>query len=582
VLTVLAALFFWQCWSAASRWSMTSDEVIHIPAGYIYWKTGDFSINAEHPPLAKLIATIPLLFTAPRLPVFDGSPFATGYRFCFVENKARSVLLAPRVMISLMSLLTGAVVFLWGRRLVGAAAATLAVALLFFEPTFIAHSSLVTTDAPVTLFFVATLAAFWWCVERLTWSRVVAFALAFSAAMVTKFSAILLIPILAGLAVAAALTKEEIEQRLWPPSPRAGQRPALCVPRQRLIALFVVIAIAGAVCYAAIWAVYGFSFGANQIADTRKAASVDTMVEALRARGRPVGRQPYAFFDKLHLLPHAYIAGLVDVAAHNAAGHHSFLLGKRAIKGRPQYFVVTFLVKTPLPLLLLLAAAIAQLRRRVLGRLELAFLLVPTVIYFVMAVASNLNIGHRHLLPMIPLLAVLAASPLASVARLEPKRRARLRAAIAILLVWSGFEAIRYRPHFLAYFNQLAGGPEKGYEVLVDSNLDWGQDLYLLKEWADANRVKDLKVSYFGPALPDVDAGIACEYVTPPYIQVEPIKNRTTLRDGDLLAISATYLAGVGVVPEGAFDFLRQYRPIARVGYSIFVYRIDDAFLLSP
>jgi hypothetical protein len=580
VLAVLAVFFLWQCWAAASRWSMTSDEVVHIPAGYIYWTVGDFSFNAEHPPLAKLIAAIPLLITAPKLPILDGIPMSTGYRFCFVENQVRSVLLWPRLMISFLSLLTGLVVFAWGRRLVGVGAAVVAVALLFFEPNITAHSALVTTDAPLTLFFVATVASFWWCVEVLTWPRVAVFAAAFSAAMVTKFSAVLLVPILVALAIPAALLTAELPQRLW--RPQAGAPPPLGTPRSRLLALLGVLLVAGAVCYGAIWATYGFSFGADDVGDTRKAANAETIIESVRKRGVKIATQPYVFFDRHRLLPHAYIAGLIDVARHNAVGHHAFLLGERSLKGWPQYFAVTFLVKTPLPLLLLLAVGLALLRTRVLARLELAFLFVPVGIYALVAVGSHLNIGHRHLLPIVPFIVLIAAAALPALERVGQRWRGRMRTVVALLLLWCGFEAVRYRPHFLSYFNQLAGGPEEGYKVLVDSNLDWGQDLYLLKEWVDVNHVKDLKVSYFGPALPDDDAGIPCVYVTPPRIQVHPIDNKAALRDGDLFAISATYLQGIMVVPTGAFDFLRQYRPVARVGYTIFIYRIADTYLLSP
>jgi hypothetical protein len=581
VLTALAALFLWQCWSAASHWSVTSDEVVHIPAGYVYWKTGDFSFDAEHPPLAKLIAAVPLLVSGPRLPKLDGYSWCSGYRFCFEDNVTRAVLLAPRLMISALTLLTGAVVYLWGRRLLGGAAAALAVALLLLEPNVIAHSSLVTTDAPLAAFFAATVATFWWCVQGLTWPRVAAFAAAFSAAMATKFSAILLIPILVVLAVAAALLTPEIPQRLW----RRGRGPGplpLGTVRARLAALLGIVALAEAVCYGAIWASYGFSFGAGEVADSRRAASAETIIASLRARGTAISRQPYVLCDEHRLLPHAYVAGLIDVARHNAEGHESFLLGERSVKGRPLYFVVTFLVKTPLPLLLLLAAGLALLGTGVLGRLEAAFLLVPVGIYVLVAVASNLNIGHRHLLPIVPFVALLAAVPVAAAARVQAGRRARLRAGIAVLALWCGFEAVRYRPHFLSYFNQLVGGPEQGYTALVDSNLDWGQDLYLLKQWVDENGAKDLKVSYFGPARPDADGGISCRYVTPPRLLCRPLENMTSLHDGDLLAISASYLQGLYVTPPGAFDFLRQYRPVARVGYSIFVYRIDEAHLLSP
>lgn len=581
VLAAAAALFLWQCWTAASRWSMTMDEVMHIPAGYIYWKLGDYSFNAEHPPLAKLIATIPLLFSHPRLPPLNGQAFVAAYRFCFEENQPRSILLPPRLAITLLGLLAGLAVFLWGRRLFGVSAATVAAVLFFLEPNITAHSSVVTTDVPVTLFFVATIAAFCWCVERLTWPRVAAFAAVFAAAIMTKFSAILLMPILATLAALAAALKAEIPQRLWRFGSAASELPpVLRTLRSRLLALLGVLIVAGAVTYATIWAVYGFSFGANDVGDNRHTGSAAEIIESLRARGVGVSRQPYTFCDRHRLLPHAYIVGLLDVARHNIEGHHAFLLGERSIKGWPQYFLVTFLVKTPLPLLLLLVLGLGLLRTRVLSSLQVAFLIVPVVFYFAVAAVSHLSIGHRHLLPTIPFVVLIAAATVPAVERLSPPWRRRSRLLVAALVLWCGYEAVRYRPHFLSYFNQLAGGPENGYTILADSNVDWGQDLYLLKQWAAESRPENLRVSYFGPAWPDADEGIACSYVTPPRIVARPF-DKVTLRDGDLLAISATYLDGLYLRPVGAFDFLRQYRPLARLGYSIFIYRISDEYLVA-
>ena len=94
------------------------------------------------------------------------------------------------------------------------------------------------------------------------------------------------------------------------------------------------------------------------------------------------------------------------------------------------------------------------------------------------------------------------------------------------------------------------------------------------------NDARGLKVSYFGPALPDVDEGIPCGYVTPPALR-PAVPNQVALRDGDLLAVSATHLVGLGgMASVDAFKFLADYRPLARVGYSILIYRLTDEYLV--
>jgi 4-amino-4-deoxy-L-arabinose transferase-like glycosyltransferase len=580
VLAAVAAFFVWQCWAGASRWSITRDEVIHIPAGYLYWTLGDFSINPEHPPLGKLLATVPLLLTRPRLPLLDGYRGNEEYRFCFLDNPTPSVLLPPRLVVVGLSVLGMVALFLFTRRLLGAAAAAMAATLYAFEPNLTAHSSLVTTDVPFMVAFFLTVATLWRCAERLTWARMAAFGLAFGAALTTKYSAVLLVPIVVLLAALTAALKPEIPHQLWRAGGAAGNPPgAFRTLRARLQAMAMVLVTAAVISYAMIWAVYGFSFRPGGKADKDSVAPVAQVIESLHARGVTVGRQPYVFCDEHRLLPHPYVAGLLDVARHSSEGHTAFLMGELSNRGWRSYFLVTFLVKTPVPLLVLLAVStVLALQRRVLGVLDSAFLVVPIAVYFGAAIFSTINIGHRHLLPVLPFTIIIAAAIVPAISKGERRRHSRAWVAVVVLLVWSGVEAVRYRPHFISYFNQLAGGPENGYKVLCDSNLDWGQDLYLLRRWVDANNVRDLRVAYFGPSWPDEDAGIPCVYTEYPLLRVRRIELQP-LHGGDLLAISANYLQGIYVRRAREYDFLRDQQPVARIGYSIFVFRIDDRYI---
>lgn len=583
VLAALLSVLAWQCWTAASRWSMTYDEAVHIPAGYIYWRLGDFTFNAEHPPLAKLIATVPLLITAPALPELDGYTGTVGYAFCFEANETRAILLAPRLMIALLGVALVGAVYWWAATLLGRRGGLCAAFLLALEPSFTAHSSLVTTDVPIALFFLVAIACLWALSRRLTAVRVAAFSLAVAAAAITKFNAVLLAPVVLILVTTVVLGRRDLR---WSLSGRrvggAAAPEALRSRRAKASAFAVVLLAVLAVTYGAIWAAYGFSFRGPDRGDRVHALSVPGFLSTWRQRGPVVSPQPYQFIDERRLLPHAYVSGLLHVAVHNARGHLSFLLGDTSTHGWRWYFPLAVLLKTPLPLLLaVVLGAVLLARTRVLAAGEVAFLAVPPLVYLLASMASTLNIGIRHMLPVYPFMAMVAASLVVSVPTLGKRARRYLTVTVALLALWHAFEGLRFRPHFLSYFNQLAGGPANGYRCLSDSNVDWGQDLYLLREWVAENAPDDLKVSYFGPAMPDLDEGIACRYLTPPLLRPDA-PNRASLRPGDTVAVSATHLVGMGGVDEAKFRGLRRYRPLARVGYSILVYRLDGASLISP
>src|SRR5262249_4468416 len=148
------------------------------------------------------------------------------------------------------------------------------------------------------------------------------------------------------------------------------------------------------------------------------------------------------------------------------------------------YFPVAFLVKTPIPTLILLIATFALWIFRRRKRLNETFLLVPVVVYFCLAVWAGINIGLRHLLPIYPFIFVLLGS---TVAELWNRKNRLARSGLLLLSAWYLWSAISIYPNYLAYFNEFAGGPDNGHKILLDSNLDWGQDLKGLKRWMDQN-----------------------------------------------------------------------------------------------
>jgi hypothetical protein len=332
--------------------------------------------------------------------------------------------------------------------------------------------------------------------------------------------------------------------------------------RVRHVALL--LGLVAVVTLAVVWASYGF----------RAALSPDP---AVRAAGRATLEAPapgllpraVAAAGNAGLVPEDFARGFLFVLTHSEA-RRAFLLGELSDTGFPHYFLVTFLLKTPVPLLLLAAAALARGPR--LSRRDAFFLWMPVLVYAAFTLARGLQIGHRHLLPVYPFLFVAAGE---AASRLGSWRRPVGLVAAALLGAWYAGGTLRNHPHHLAYFNELAGGPENAWRVLVDSNLDWGQDLKRLAAWMRENRVSRIKLSYFGSAPPSY-YGIDAESL-PGYTAPHATRVTREIHPGDVVAVSVTNLQGVYLEPEdrALLARFRDEEPIGRAGWSIRIYRAD-------
>jgi len=200
-------------------------------------------------------------------------------------------------------------------------------------------------------------------------------------------------------------------------------------------------------------------------------------------------------------------------------------------------------------------------------------MLVFVLIYWAFSIASNLNIGVRHLLPVFPFTFLLVSGLLNLWLKNPPYGIKYL--ILTILICWQLITVIKIYPHFLAYFNEIAGGPDRAYIYTVDSNLDWGQDLKRLKKWVEENKIEKIYVDYFG-------GGDAKYYLKEKFAPWQDTQDPKELPKGSYLAVSATFLQGGRGIPVPGFDqpfgyyrWLYQYEPITKIGYSIFVYYID-------
>jgi hypothetical protein len=281
-------------------------------------------------------------------------------------------------------------------------------------------------------------------------------------------------------------------------------------------------------------------------------------------RTNAIGKALFLLGSWLHLPAHAYLLGLNHVADHNAGGHAGYLLGMRSETGWWYYFPVVFAVKSTMAALsatlLLLAAALWQAcKRQWISPMALG-LALPPLLYFAFSMTSGINIGMRHILPVYPFLYVGAAAWCATRANWRPGVY-----LLAGLVALQMAECARITPDYLAFFNELAGGPGHGPEYLVDSNIDWGQDVKKLGLWLDAHAgSRRARVYYFGNAQMRYYGIDEMGYPG-------PLDQKGWDEIDEYCVANVTPLQGV-YVPLADLAPLRLRQPVAKVGWSMYVY----------
>jgi 4-amino-4-deoxy-L-arabinose transferase-like glycosyltransferase len=466
-IAVLFVVFALELYLSVRLESQTFDEPAHMYAGYSYWLRSDFGINPEHPPLVKLVATLPLLLDKPKYPdpleVFFRAQSAIGGAQLMSEPGAEAMLARVRATVSIFVFVLGLLVVLAAREMFGDAAALIALCLFVFDPLILAHGPLLGTDMGATCCIFGAIYAFYRYVKRPTLLRLSVCCLATGVAFAAKHSAVLIFPMLFLLAAFELFI-----------APKSSDQPAATPGINRRV-----LRMAGA--YAAIvvtaivilWAFYGFRYaarpGGKQI--------VPPPAAYLTQLHHPLSANLIAFAEQHHLLPESYLFGLTDVTILARDGRPMYLFGKAYPEGKWFYFPSAILIKFTIGFLLLLALVpfARSLWRRDLRR-ELLFLLLPALIFFASAVSAKVDIGIRHILPIMPFLIVLVAG--AAVALTRQSRKWAW--AVALLLVLDVASSLHAFPNYLPYSNEAFGGPFRTYRVLADSNAGWGGGLRAL------------------------------------------------------------------------------------------------------
>ena len=580
LVTALLALHTWLAVSATIDLGVTGDETVHLTGGYSYWRFNDYRLHPENGNLPQRWAALPLLVSNPTLNATarpdlwrESDVWQIGQSFFFESgNSIDYLLLNARSMMVLWSVATGLLVFFWSRKLWGDLAGLFSLLLYSVSPTTLAHGALVTSDMCAAFWLLAATGAWWRVTEQITAPRLALSLAAAAFAAVAKFSCLLLLPT-AALIVFWRLARPHALQVNT--SFRAPGRAITTVGGR----LGIYLGVAGLHVMAAAALIWLF-FGLRYSGFSPELPAALTYYPSTDGVLPPEGLLRWAIMQnrELNLLPEAFIHGFTFVV-HAAQTRGAFLVGEYSNTGWWWFFPFAFLVKSSLAELIAFSLfplfwVIRFFKDRTAASQQagaLVPLLLLFVVYAAVSLASHLNIGHRHILPLYPILFIFAGylvggtSPRPQAIATGPSRAANEPAAVvsatfirliatkpfpvtglvAVLVAGVAIiESTGIRPHYLAFFNAAAGGPRQGWRLLVDSSLDWGQNLPRLRLWLDAHRNPAEKVylSAFGADDPFY-RGMKVTELSPYYsferkLRWEPLR-------GGLYCVSASLLQDV-------------------------------------
>jgi hypothetical protein len=565
VALLLLLVLYAQLLGAATQLSATVDEGFHITSGYEYLRIGKLHLFDEHAPVAKALFAWPLFFV-PDLPspeTADG--YASGDLIAVTQATTLAyrpldrVIVAPRLAAVLLTLILAATLSRCATSFSGPSAGLLALFLCTFDPNFLAHGSLATTDMGATAFsFWAIWAAVRW-LKYPTRRRWCVAAVLLGLAQGAKLTALLLYPVLGlgvPLVIAAKWCAGTNDNTMSKPHSHPDSHSQGWLEWLLAFAGMIIVSLL------VLWALYGFEL-------------------------RPL---PDVLGGVVPLPAASHIERWLRLQDNLVYGREAFLLEQNAMHGWWQYFPIAFLVKTPLPLFLLFCTVLlygaCHILKYRLGVSQLTFhasritFYVFPLLYALASLVSSLNIGYRHLLPVLPFLYVGIASCTLRITNNELRitsHELRIthyvsRFAFTLLLAWLAIGTLRVAPHYLTFFNELAGGPQNGWRFLADSNTDWGQTFKALATYQREVNLGPVNLSAFTFYDP---AAYGVEY-TPitPMTGAPPVLPRRFNPEPGIYAISATTLDGVPLSYSPTFDWFRHQESFAQIGNGMHLYAV--------
>ncbi|HEX7586253.1 MAG TPA: glycosyltransferase family 39 protein [Patescibacteria group bacterium] len=605
IFIILAFMFVVSVLNAKND-SAIFDEVAHIPAGYSYLTQHEIRLNPEHPPLIKDLAGLPLLFMHLNFNVTD-QPFWTGtlpgkwdegqwaagrYLLYGAGNNPDNIIFWARVPIILLSLIFGLFIFKWAREMAGLYAGLIALVLYAFDPNILGHNHFVTTDLGIAAFFTFSFYFYLKFIKNPTWKNVFLAGIFLGLLFLAKFSFLVALPvfglaaIIYPLVIHAPATDKNSFFRLRKLGEYLGKGAIIFV-----LSLIVVWGLYAANTYRMTKETVAQSIENNfPAAETSNIKAVYTNKVLHWLNNRAITR-PYTEFG----------IGVAYVFRRVSGGNGAYFMGQVSGTAFRAYFPTVFLMKESLPALFLMLFALIYALSRFARTFFQSFnnffrknlenighylrtsiveisLFLFVVLYSYISITGNLNIGFRHLFPILPFIYILTAKNISGLMKkLKSKNNSFIfSTAILLLLAYLIVETVAAYPSYTSYFNQAAGGPKYGYHYATDSNADWGQDLKRLKLFlADHPEISKIRVDYFG-------GGDIKYYIGDKYLMWWDSKRPV---EAGWYAVSTNFL--MGSIYEktkkdtDSYRWLANKKPAYQVGTSILIYNITTEDLKS-
>lgn len=574
LLLLHALLLGW----GASTHAPTIDEVAYLPAGLWHWKTGQFGLASVSPPLVRRLAAIPLVWGMPKTDwsqVRSGpgerSEHAVGAAFLRANGEGSfDYFKWARWICIPLSLLGGYICYRWARDLYGEPAGFVALILWCFSPNLLAHGQLVTPDMGVTALGIAAGYTFW------RWLRIPNWPHALTSGIVLGFSE---------LAKTTVLVFFVVWPILWLLFRWTTRHASATTPLGTgVLQLGSILLLAVGVLNAG----YEFSGSFRPLRDYVFVSQLLTNAPENGATARLPGNRFAGHWSGRLLvpLPDDYLQGIDLQRLDFERGRQSYAWGVWSDRGWWWYYLYALALKVPLGtwILFALAAGLSVCCQRYVPawRDEMVLVLPGLALFVLVSSQTGFSNHLRYMLPALPFGIVW----LSKVAQAWRFRDRPIRIVVAVALSWTLLSSLSIFPHSLSYFNELAGGPMQGDAHLVDSNIDWGQDLFYLKKWLEAHPATGrIGLAYFGPCDPRL-AGI--DFELPPRLPEAPLPTSSPNGESpEWCAISVNLLRGYRFAPfagngerqsldEGSYEPYLRCHPAGRAGYSINIYRLPD------
>ena len=572
----MMAGFVWLSIESSLTSPVLLDEYAHVPAGLSHWELGRYFLYRENPPLVRSLTSLAVLLSRPvtnysRAAEGNRSEWVVGHDFLDANVSNYDTLIGrARSVTAFLAVICAALVFWWTSEDYGGMAGVVCAAIWLTDPTALTHSAIAGIDIGAATFGCLATYAFGRFLRRPGGRQAVAAGICLGLAESAKFSMLALYP--------AWLVLTIFARRSLRPDDASGAR--VHPSWAQIAAIFSISLLVLNLAYGfdEIGRSLGrFEFRSHLLTGDGSVDS-DVVKTGNRFRSGLLSDLPVP-------LPSQYVLGFDSQKWEEELGFIRISRGRLVRRGKWYSPLETLLYKLPLGTITLFAASLGvwlvRSRRFHVGGVVT---LVPALIFLGMLASQNgLNWPVQYALPILPLFAIAAGPGLQVLLR---SRVGRYGALACVL--WNVFSLLSIRPCYMSYANELAGGPEGGRSCFLGSNYDWGQDLIRLGQWTKARPDRGpLAICYYG-VIPPHYYGIGSVGIPESFLQTEdghspltPIEEQKTF----FWAISSNLLAGLpaNAVLTNGLDanvivdpsVLVPDRAFARIGYTIFVFRVD-------